>query len=161
MRALCGLAILLASTTAFADEEVAAEEHHHHENHAGIFVGLTTGLGDNSSTYFTLGAEYERRLTFIDHRLGAGVLIDTAFAEGEKETLAAGFVAFHPYQGLMILAAAGTVFTGAGDNAVFAVRGGAAYFLELGKVAVGPAVNLDHANGENALVYGVAAGAGF
>ena len=160
MRALLGLSILVVSATAFAEEAVE-EEHHHHENHAGIFVGATTSLGDKSDTGFTLGAEYERRLSFIDHRIGAGVLVDTAFIAGEKETLLAGFVAFHPYQGLMIMGAAGTVFTGAFDNSVFAVRGGAAYFFELGKVALGPAVNLDHANGENAVVYGVAAGAGF
>jgi len=159
MRFVFGLSILVVSATAFAEE--AVEEEHHHDNHAGIFVGATTGLGDNSSTSFTLGAEYERRLPFMGRLFGAGLLIDTAFASGEKETLAAGFVALHPYEGLMIMAAAGTVFTGAGDNAVFAVRGGAMYHFELGKVAVGPAVNLDHANGENALVYGVAAGAGF
>src|SRR2546423_10871622 len=152
MRALV-VASLLCSCPVFA-EEAAEEEHVHHENHAGVFAGATTGLGDASTTHVTIGAEYERRLTFINHKLGAGVLIDSAFGD-VTETLVVGFVAVHPVQGLMLLGGAGAVMTGFGDNATFAVRGGAAYFFELGKLAVGPAVNIDHANGESAIVYGV------
>ena len=59
------------------------------------------------------------------------------------------------------LGGAGVVMTGAGDNSAFALRASAAYYVEVGGVALGPAVSLDHANGENALVYGVSAGKGF
>ena len=159
MRRLLVVTSLVISGSAFAEEAVE-EEHVHHENHAGVFVGATTGLGEGSTTQLTLGAEYEHRLSFITHKLGAGVLIDSALGEG-TETLVAAFVAVHPAQGLMLLGGAGVVMVGFGDNTAFAVRGGAAYFFELGKVAVGPAVNIDHANGESAIVYGVAGGMGF
>jgi hypothetical protein len=165
MRAVA-IALVLASTTpAFAGEETGEaaheeHEHHHHENHVAVFLGATTFLGDMSATHFTIGADYERRLTFINHMVGAGVLVDSSIGD-ETETLIAGFVAVHPVTGLMLLGGVGTAFTGAGDNAVFAVRGSAAYFFPVGTFSVGPVVSIDHANGESAIVYGVSGGAGF
>lgn len=167
MRAIpVALALSLLGATAHADRtepeapEAEPEHHHHHENHLAVFAGATTGLGDMSETAVTVGADYERRLTFIDHRLGVGALADFAFGT-ETETLMAGFVAFHPIEGLMILGGAGVAMVGAGDHSAFAVRANAAYFVELGGFSVGPAVSFDHANGESALVYGLAAGKGF
>lgn len=159
MRASFVLLCLLAAP-AFAEEE--KEEHHHHENHVAVFAGGTTSLGDKSETKFTIGADYERRLTFITHDLGVGVLVDSALGS-DTETFIAGFVAYHPapIRGLMVMAGAGAVILNAGDASVFGVRGGAAYFVEMGGFSLGPAVSIDHANGENAVVYGLSAGKGF
>jgi hypothetical protein len=154
--------LLLAGAPAFAEEagEGHAEEHHHHENHVAIFAGATTGLGDNSTTHFTLGADYERRLNFVTHALGIGVLVDSAFGD-DVETLVAGFVSLHPVTGLMVYGGAGAAFLGAGHDATFTLRGGAAYFFELGKFSLGPAASIDHVSGENAIVYGLSGGTGF
>ena len=161
MRASLVLVCLLAAP-AFAEEEKEEQEHHHHENHVAVFAGGTTSLGDKSETKFTIGADYERRLTFITHDLGVGVLVDSALGS-ETETFIAGFVAYHPapIKGLMIMAGAGEVILNANDASAFAVRGGAAYFMEMGGFSLGPAVSIDHANGENAVVYGLSAGKGF
>ncbi len=162
--ALVGLAVVLAAAPVLAEEEAAGEaheeEHHHHENHVAIFLGATTGLGDTGTTRFTAGADYERRLSFISHIVGAGVLVDAAIGS-ETETLIAGFVAVHPVTGLMILGAVGAAVTGAFKDAAFGLRGGAAYFFTVGSVAIGPEVNVDYANKEIAIVAGLAVGMGF
>ena len=132
----------------------------HHMNHVAVFVGGTTSLGDDSTTHFTLGADYERRLDAITHHLGIGALVDAAIGS-DTETLAAGFVAVHPVTGLMLLGAAGVVFTGAGHDGAFALRGAAAYFFEVHELSVGPEVSVDRANSETAVVYGLTVGKGF
>jgi hypothetical protein len=156
---LTALALVLAVTPAFAEEEATGEaEHHHHENHVAVFLGATTGLGDMGTTRFTVGADYERRLTFISHMVGAGVLVDAAIGS-EIETLVAGFLAVHPVTGLMIYGGVGAAITSAATN--LGLRGAAAYFFELGKISLGPEVSVDYAAKEASIVFGAAAGLGF
>src|SRR5262245_52816053 len=118
------LAVVLASASAFADDPAEEEGHeHHHSNHFALFTGATSGVSAVRDTRFTFGADYERRLDFVSHALGAGVLIDAAVGAGETETLIAGFLSFHPVGGLMVLAGAGETVTGVGSP-LFAVRVG-------------------------------------
>ena len=167
--AAIALVVLAHTASARADEheagaEAEGHEHHHHENHVAVFVGATTTLVDTDPTHATIGIDYERRLPFADRMIGVGALVDAQIvheAETEVETIIAPFVAIHPMGGLMILGAAGVAVTGAGHNGHLALRGGAAYFFPVGGFSVGPEVNVDHVNGENAVVYGVSAGMGF
>jgi outer membrane scaffolding protein for murein synthesis (MipA/OmpV family) len=155
---LLALVIVLSTTPAVAEEPGEAPEHHHHENHVAVFVGATTGFGDMVTTRFTIGADYERRLTFLTHMLGAGALVDVAIGN-ETETLVAGFLAFHPVTGLMILGGVGAAITS--SNTALGLRGSVAYYFTLGRISLGPQVSVDYANKETAIVYGASAGLGF
>ena len=163
MRSLAAILLLATSAApALADdehEEGHEEHHHHHMNHVAQFLGATSGLGDMSTTHFTVGADFEHRLPFL-HEVGVGVLVDSAIASS-TETLLAGFVAVHPFEGLMLLGAAGVAVTGLGHDGHLGLRAGAAYFVPVGAFSIGPAVSVDHVDGENALVYGVSIGTGF
>ena len=75
------MVLCVVAAPAFAEEEKEGLEHHHHENHVAVFAGATTGLGDKSETHFTIGADYERRLTFITHQLGVGPFCPLAGGE--------------------------------------------------------------------------------
>nr|HEX4317097.1 hypothetical protein [Kofleriaceae bacterium] len=169
MRALLAVSVLMTlAAPALAEEahdatggDKAEEAEPHHSNDVGVFVGGTMSFGDDAQTRFTIGADYERRIDAVSHRLGLGVLVDAAITSDDTETLVAGYVSYHPIAGLMLLAGAGTVFSGFGDNATFGVRGAAAYFVELSGFGVGPEVSVDRANGETAVVYGVTVGHGF
>jgi hypothetical protein len=59
--------------TAARSHEAHGEEHgeeHEHANELGVFVG---GTSENDETHFTIGVEYERRLS---RRLGIGVIAE-------------------------------------------------------------------------------------
>jgi hypothetical protein len=158
--------VLAIAAPAFADEELIEpdheHEHHHHENHVAVFVGGTTGLGDEGTTKVTIGADYEHRLPFL-HEVGVGALVDSAVGS-DTSTLLAGFIAVHPYEGLMVYGGAGVDVLNAFKEPHFAVRGAVAYFVPIGPMSAGPEISFDHvfvAGGENAIVYGLSAGMGF
>lgn len=162
---LAALALVVHASVGRAEEHEGSEEaegheHHHHANHVAVFVGATTGLVDTHPTHATVGLDYERRLPFAEHIIGVGALVDSAFGDA-TETIVAPFVAVHPAGGLMILGAVGVAMTGAFHDGHLALRGGAAYFFPLGGFSIGPEVNVDRANGETAVVYGVSGGMGF
>ena len=59
---------------------------HHHKNHIALFIGSTEGEaeeGEKEDRDFTLGVDYERRLTEL---IGIGGLYDWV-AEGRREFL--------------------------------------------------------------------------
>jgi hypothetical protein len=156
------LAIVLAAAPAFADEEEGEElEHHHDSNRVALFTGATSGLTVVSPARFTFGATYERRLDFVTHKLGAGALIDSAYAAGDLHSTIAAFLSLHPIGGLMALGGFGTNVLGLGHNPVLAVRLATAYFFPIGRLSLGPVVNADYVDTDTYVVYGLSAGVGF
>ena len=156
------LATCLACAPALADEDVHEEheEHeHHHANHVAVFAGATSTLGDMSATHVTVGADFEHRLPFA-HVIGVGALVDSSIGS-DTETLIAGFVALHPYAGLMVLGGVGVAMTNLAKDGHLGLRAAAAYFVPLGAFSIGPEVSLDRVAGENAVVFGISAGTGF
>lgn len=123
-------------------------------------------------TSFTVGADYERRLSEV---FGIGALVDLALGNTKRTALLGIPVFLHLIGALELHAAPAIEFadergegdTGEGSSDVesttnFAVRVGAGYEFELGQLTVAPQVNVDFISGESAsIVYGLAFGVGF
>lgn len=133
---------------------VASEEKRHHRNHLSVFAGATHAEGSDEAT---IGLEYEYRL---NERFGVGALLDHAGGDLDS-TIVAGVVFFHPYEGLLLLAAAGNEHTHHGDELV--LRAGIGYEFELGAGwTLTPLLNFDFVEHEETKeVYGVSIGRHF
>ncbi len=180
--------LLLALNAAVATaQETGAEpahgrqEHHagHHANHLAVLVGASTLTGElpegSSGTAFTLGLDYERRLTRV---IGFGFLADYA-AGGVGRAFLLGVPLFvRPVAGLGLTLAPGVEFEreeaeeletrsssveGAHTSTHFAFRVGAFYAFPLSSMfSLVPQFNADFISGKGAtLVYGLAFGFGF
>jgi len=153
-----------------------ADEDDSERNHISVFVGATTETGDDSETSFTLGADYERRLSEF---FGIGALADFALGKTKRTALLGVPFFVHPTEPLEFHAAPAIEFanepsdgdTGedsgdsdseTGSTTNFAVRLGAGYEFALGRFSIAPEVNIDFVSGESAsVVYGLAFGIGF
>ncbi len=132
------------------------EGKHLHRHHIAGFLG---GTHVEHETAFTVGADYEYRLS---NWVGVGALID--YAGGHlDERIVAGMVIVHPIRPLAVLLAAGQdhrVEHGHGENS-FVVRVGAVYYFEAGRFSIGPSYFLDTTNGETLHVFGITIATGF
>ncbi len=157
------------------------DEHHaeHHTNHVALFAGASTLTGETpvggSGTAFTLGLDYERRLT---RHIGFGFLADYV-AGGVGRAFFLGVPLFvRPVGGLGLTLAPGVEFEKeeaedletrssgveeAHTSTHFAFRLGAFYTFPLpSRFSLVPQFNADFISGKGAtLVYGLAFGIGF
>ena len=142
--------------------EEHGEEHgeHFHKNHLAMFVGSTEAEehhGEKGDPDFTLGVDYERRLSPL---FGVGGMFDWV-VEGRREFLVGPIGFLHPYKGLKFFAAPcyQRIREGEEDNFVFRV--GTAWDFEIGKYSLAPNVIYDFAGEHNFLVLGLTIGRGF
>ncbi len=157
------------------------DEHHaeHHANHVSLFAGASTLTGETpeggSGTAFTLGLDYERRLTRI---IGLGLLVDYVVG-GVGRAFFLGVPLFvRPVGGLGLTLAPGVEFEKeeaedletrssgveeAHTSTHFAFRLGSFYTFPLSSTfSLVPQFNADFISGKGAtLVYGLAFGIGF
>ena len=156
------------STPAIADEEEqhgAAQESHsveghavvHHDNHIGLSAAAATTNLHSNHTNYTLGADYERRLS---PRFGVGALADVVFAH-HRETILAGAVVFHPGHNLRFMFAPGVLFVDGSSEHPFVARFGAGYDVHAGWSTLTPTFNVDVIDGHVSLRYGLTLGFGF
>jgi len=165
----CLALVLLAAPALAAAQEHEAEPsgddgaethgHEYHPNEIAVFFGETDEPGHDPQ--FTLGVEYERRLS---QRWGVGALVDYA-GGGLRNTVVAVPVFWHPGERWILLAAPGVeAHDGRGDDGhggvdedetFFVFRLGTVYLIPLaGSWKLAPAVNLDLVDGEKVWVYG-------
>ena len=126
--------------------EAASQSGTQDQQSIGVFVGNTQ---NGSSHGFTLGAEYEYRLTEL---IGVGGLAE--YASGDFDSLTIGVpVTFHPLGGWAFQLAPGLSFN-SGTNLLFRI--GAGYEFEIApKWSLVPEFNVDFVDGETELVYGL------
>lgn len=137
--------------------------HHENQHHAALFAGLTTSYidTDHSPTDFTLGIDYEYRLSFLNRLLGVGVFAEAVVAE-HTEYLLGIPLALHPIGGLKALVAPGIAFSDVEEvEAHFLLRSTVAYDLHVGILSITPTVSLDIIEEHLFLEYGIALGVGF
>ncbi len=159
---LAGLAMLLALPSAvFANEpahddkhpEAHSEEHAFHRNVIGVFAGVTSESRREEA--FTLGIEYERRLS---ERFGVGGLVERAMGDLEFWVYAVTF-AYHegPWK---FYGGPGIEDSDAHGNE-FLFRVGVEYAWEVGSYEIAPQLDVDFVDGEHELVLGLVLARGF
>jgi hypothetical protein len=157
------------------DAEGAAAEEAFHKNHLSLFTGGTTESSDGeTSTAFSLGLDYERRLSEL---IGLGLGGELVFGGEEREALAGLLLNLHPAGGLVLAAGPGLEFAkerqdGGGVEAQqeepgtetrAGFRVGLLYEFEVGhRYSIAPAVYTDLIEGKQpTFVWGLAFGVGF
>ncbi|MBL4596862.1 MAG: hypothetical protein JKX99_09840 [Robiginitomaculum sp.] len=126
--------------------------HHFPTHSAGVFLGGT----DNGESSFTIGLEYEYR---ISQKIGVGVVVEHSpnAHGGDGTSLAMSVLHLHPIGGFRFTGGFGfeEIHGSYGKtNTVFRV--GTAYEIPLGNFAIIPTVNLDFVGGQTATVFGFA-----
>ncbi len=160
-----GIAVLAAAWPRTS----VAQEHHpeaFHANHVALFTGGTTESSEGlSSTHFSVGLDYERRLS---HVVGVGLGGEWVFGGESREGLIGVDVVFRPVAGLGLAVGPGLEFAkerlGEGGTEVNAgLRVGILYGFELGhEVSIIPKFFTDFFEGkEPTFVWGLAFGLGF
>jgi hypothetical protein len=137
-----------------AEEAQEGEEHGEHRHHLSLLLGATSYLEENE-TSFTLGVDYERRLS---PRWGAGLFGEVVFAD-ETETLLGVSGIYHATRQLELVAGVGLEF--ADGESELLLRLGAVYLWEKRGYSLGPFLFWDTVSGDSSLVYGVSVGKGF
>ena len=142
--------------------EEHGEEHgeHFHANHVALFIGSTEAEehhGEKGDRDFTLGVDYERRVSPL---FGFGGMFDWV-VEGRREWLLGPIGFLHPYKGLKFFAAPCYQRVREGEKDDFVFRIGAGWDFEIGKYALTPELIYDFASEQNFFVFGVSIGRGF
>ena len=151
-----------------------AVEEAFHKNHLSVFVGGTTESSEDiSSTAFSLGLDYERRITRL---IGFEAGGEAVFGGEEREALVGLLLTLHPVSGLILGAGPGLEFAkehsgtgaesegeGSGTEAHLALRVGILYGFEVGhRYSIIPSFYTDFIEGKEAtFVWGLAFGVGF
>lgn len=164
-------------------DEAAGEEHHFHKNHFAVFIGSTEGVeqhgeeheetghddghgavssegssGGKDDPDFTIGFDYERRLTRL---IGIGGMVDFV-VEGRREFLLGPIGFLHPFGGAELFAAPLVERIRETGDWEFVFRVGVAWQFEVGeKFTVGPYAGYDISEEHEIWVLGVAIGRGF
>ena len=136
------------SLAAFQEDHADANaEEADRPNRIGLFLGATT---KDSHTGFTIGLEYERRLSEL---IGVGAVAEAT--PNGREFVGAVPVFFHPVGGLAF--SIGPGFSVENGHAHFLVRFGVGWDFELpAGLSLAPTVSYDLTEGtEDAVVYGV------
>ena len=154
--------------------EKHGEEHEFHKNHFAVFVGFTEAVeehaaGPHGETHssgssggsddpdFTIGLDYERRLTKL---FGFGAMLDVV-VEGRREFLLGPIAFLHPFGGAKFFAAPLWERVEESGDDEFVVRVGAAWDFEIGKYSLAPYAAYDMSEEHDIWVLGVAIGRGF
>jgi hypothetical protein len=135
------LALLLPPVLPAQEHEAAGHgtaqqgEEHSFKNAVGLFLGASTHL-DTDDTGFTVGADYER---LISYPWGAGLIVDFASSNIERDFIVAVPLYFHPIHWLRLSAAPGMELAGHSEpghdtetHTEFLVRAGAEAEIVLG-----------------------------
>ena len=138
------------------------DEHEKHHNHLALFLGATTNF-DHETTGFSIGVDYEYRLNAWHNLLGIG-LFGEYVSSGSGEIIAGIPLFIHAAEKLKftvapILVSAEDLHTHENETS-FGVRLGAGSSFHVGKISMGPVINLDLGK-TTALVYGIGIGFGF
>lgn len=165
--------LFFSSVYLCADEEDHAEAHHLHLNHLGLVFAGTTGLEEGGETHFTLGVDYERRLSEV---WGVGVVGELIFAH-KTEYLFVFPAYFHVTEKLWFQAALGFEVsyhhheeenegnhgeeTHTSKETEFLLRIGMGYGFEVGEIIITPTIDFDFFRGHRSLVWGISIGKGF
>ncbi len=124
---------------------------HYPSNVFGVFLGAT----DSGETDFTIGVEYERRVSEL---FGFGGVIehtpDAHNGDGVSIALAELFI--HPAGGLRLIGGVGAEkLHGASGYTKTLFRTGVAYDFQVGDFEIAPTFNVDYVGGNQATVFGV------
>ena len=180
IRLALGMAIVFATTlpaVSVAQEhhsETDAAEGEFHKNRLSLFTGGTTESTDGeTSTSFSIGLEYERRLSRLVGLAGGGEL---ALGGEERDALVGLYFLLHATEGLVLAAGPGIEFAKerhsegeveaqeeSGTETHAGLRIGLLYEFEVGhRYSIAPSVYTDFIEGkEPTLVWGLAFGVGF
>jgi hypothetical protein len=142
--------ILVALTSMGVCAELESEAHEKegdHRNKVSLFGGNTQDGSENGAS---IGLEYEYRL---NPRLGIGGLGE--YAGGDFDSWVIGIPVFiHPHGGWVLFLAPGLEFEDSETNLLFRV--GSGYEFELmPRWSLAPEINVDFADGDTKLVYGL------
>lgn len=166
------MCIMLHNTSLYAqhhDEHAKQVSHDHHsKHHVAIFNGATT-VSSHEITAYTIGVDYEYR---ISNLLGMGVIGELINTESNEFVTGISVIA-HPIKGLKFVAAPLIVYCVPHQTdehhvdthhiereANLFFRIGAGYDFHLGKFSVGPSINYDFGKAQ-AISYGISLGIGF
>lgn len=165
--------VLFLAPQVMGQEEEHAEAHHLHLNHLGLVFAGTTSLEKGRGTHFTIGADYERRLSEV---WGVGLIGELIFTDKTEYLFAAG-VYFHATEKLWFRAALGFEVAyhhhEEGSEDVHAeethtkketellLRIGMGYGFEVEGIIITPTIDLDLFRGHKSLVWGLSIGKGF
>jgi hypothetical protein len=148
------------------DEEKQVEhdgsgKHEFHRNHVAFFIGSTATEGERPGAEddprFTLGVNYERRLTRL---LGLGAVLE-AVPEGEREAVVLVPVLFHVGRRAKFLIGPGAQRLEDPRETTFVARIGFEYDFHVKQVILTPELNVDFSEEENFAVLGLNIGWGF
>lgn len=145
------------------EQHTLSDEHtseHHHGHHMAIFVGVTEAEereGHKEDPQFTLGFDYERRLSKL---FGLGAMFDWV-AEGKREILIGPIGFIHPYKGLSVTAAPCYQRARKSGHEGFVFRVGGAWDFQMSKYTISPNLVYDLTKEEDFFVVGVCFGKGF
>lgn len=177
------LSIAIVAVTASPAVSVAQEhgaegaeaEEAFHKNHLSLFTGGTTESSDGeTSTSFSLGLDYERRVSRL---IGLGIGGEFVFGGEEREALLGLLLNLHPAGGLVLVAGPGVEFAEelhvegeveaqqeeSGTETHAGLRVGIVYEFEVGhRYSIAPSFYTDFIDGkEPTFVWGLAFGVGF
>jgi hypothetical protein len=131
-----------------------APEHNSHKHHVAVFLGNTHDHHGNNA--FTVGVDYEYRLTDL---FGTGGVIDHAGGDINATVIAGGLFT-HPWKGLRLATLLGNEHQ-TGHNE-FLVRLGMSYDFHIKKWILTPIIDVDLLeSGHQNWVYGIAVGRAF
>jgi hypothetical protein len=142
------------------DPHAIHQTHHSHHNHLALFAGATTNF-EHESTDFSLGVDYEYRLSEM---FGIGLFGEIVYAEHEETLIGVPFFFHIKDSPIKIVLAPGVAIAEDhhGDkHEEFLFRGGLGYDIHLDTFSITPTVNADVVDGDVSLVYGIALGVGF
>jgi hypothetical protein len=146
------------------EDKTHDKEHHdvHHQNHLALFIGATSNF-DHHSTGFTVGIDYEYRFKAMHNLLGLGLLGEYVAVDA-GEIIVGIPVFIHLLENLKFVVAPLAIFAEDHDTHEnemnFGGRIGIGADFHLGKLSLGPNVNLDLSN-TTSLNYGLTIGFGF
>ena len=180
---ISGLVLITACSLLWPNLSIAQEHHSEgegaeeefHKNHLSLFTGGTTeSSGGETSTSFSLGLDYERRLSRL---VGLGIGGEYVFGADERETLLGLLLNLHAIGGLVLAAGPGLEFAKeghaegdveaeqeeSGTSTHAGLRVGIVYEFEVGqRYSIAPSIYTDFIDGkEPTFVWGLAFGVGF
>lgn len=129
-------------------ESVSLASAGHHQQEVGAFAGLTMV---SSKSYFTLGGDYEYRLSQMNGNLGIVGVIELIFADSTPKLFGVG-AAYHFLEHARAVAAIGSV--SGGDHTGTLIRVGGSYELDVKGYNVAPTLYIDSVDSTTSTVIG-------
>ena len=162
-------AILLGHTALYATEGTHENaEHDFHRNEAGLFIGATNPYDEEAGgeTSFTIGFDYERRITSVAGVMG---LVDFCLGDGSRSSLIAAAFAWRPVEGLRLGVGPGAEVdeeaekAGDTEHALhFVIVARALYEFHVGNITLSPTFGVDFlGETKTNFIYGLSIGYGF